>query len=69
MTKGLRMWVGRCSYKGKKEFYLGTVEAESEMDAMVKLKALWDDISPHPFPSFVVCIPGAIILQLEGDPS
>jgi hypothetical protein len=68
-VKGRRCWVGHCQYDGKEKFYLGTVEADSEMDAMVKLKALWEAISPHPFPSFVVCIPGAIILQLEGDPS
>lgn len=61
----LRRWVGRCAYKGMKEFYLGTVEAESEMDAVTKLQTLWSELSPHPCPSFIVAIPGMLVMLAE----
>lgn len=58
----LRLWIGECEYRGKKQFYLGTVEAESEMQAVIKLQELWTTISPHPCPEVIIAIPGHIII-------
>lgn len=62
----LRFWAGRCRYKDHKDFYLGTVEAESEMEALRKLEhELWPKISPHPFPDSCIAIPGMVIFLAE----
>ena len=61
----LRRWVGHCSYRDHKPFYLGTVVAESEMGAVLALQDLWTKISPHPCPSAITAVPGFLILQPE----
>lgn len=61
----LRFWAGRCHYTGHSDFYLGTVQAESELEALRKLPVLWAKILPHPFPDSVIAIPGMVIFHPE----
>jgi len=55
-----KIWFGRCKFEGKKEFYLGNVVAEGELEAERKMKALWSTIVPCDSPKVIVCIPGRI---------
>lgn len=66
MRPVLRWRAAECHYTGcEKGFYLGTVQAESEMEALQKLPEMWANISPHPFPDHVVAIPGMVIFHPE----
>lgn len=65
----IRTWFAHCHFAGaQKPFYVGTVEAETEMTAEPKLKTILREILPFDLPAFTlftVC-PGAIIIQHEG---
>lgn len=60
-----RRWIGECQYRGLNQFYLGTVEAETEMQAVIALQDLWKSMSPHPIPDIIIAIPGYIIINKE----
>ena len=64
MPDRLRHWCGRCEYPGRKPFILGTVQAESELDALRQLQAAWAAHSPHPAPS-IAPIPGMLAFHPE----
>jgi hypothetical protein len=62
-----RHWVGQCQYPGKLPFFLGTVIAETESEALPKLEKLWSDISSHPMPPILSAIPGMLLIRQEGE--
>lgn len=62
----LRHWVGRARYPHKAEFYVGTVQAESEMQALTALRRLWGEISPHDHPT-ITPIPGLLAFHPEDE--
>lgn len=55
----LRHWCARCAYPGLKPFLFGTVQAESELQALRALQALWAEICPHPAPPMAP-LPGTL---------
>lgn len=65
MKAAYRHWVGRCCYPGKKPFLFGTVQAETELEALRALDVLWAEISPHAMPPEVAMLPGLLAFHPE----
>lgn len=64
----LRHWCGRCQFPGKREFLMGTVQAETELEALRLLEALWGEIALSSAPR-IVPLPGLLAFQPEGHQS
>jgi len=60
----LRNWCGLCQYPDRKSFLFGTVQAESELEALRELEARWAKISPYPAPS-IAPLPGVLAFRDE----
>lgn len=55
-----RTYFAHAQYPGKKSFYVGTIWAESEMEAAQQFPGLWSNISPHEPPAVQAFVPGVI---------
>jgi hypothetical protein len=66
MRPVLRFWVARCCYPDRKPFLFGTMQAESEMQALTKFKEAWAKVSPHPAPTNVALEPGMLVFVAQG---
>jgi hypothetical protein len=60
-----RHWVGECQFPGKKRFYVGTVQAFEEREALTALEALWHKTFPYPFPPKCIAVPGLLAFVPE----
>lgn len=61
-----RLWCARCRFAGKEAFMLGTVEADSPLEALRALEKLVEGISPVR-PMSIDPIPGVVVFSGEGD--
>ncbi|WP_374139448.1 hypothetical protein [Sphingomonas sp.] len=62
MSKGFRHWCGKGCYPGLKPFLFGTVQAETELEAIRELDAAWAKINPHAPPSWTP-LPGLLAFR------
>ncbi|MEY2882390.1 MAG: hypothetical protein RL490_114 [Pseudomonadota bacterium] len=60
----LRHWCAECRYPGLEPFIFGTVQAESEMQAIRALADLWITIVPFPAPPMIP-LPGMLAFRPE----
>lgn len=60
-----RHWCGKAQFPGKDEFMLGTVQAETELEAERLLFELWAEILPYDPPKSFVCLPGTLAFRPE----
>jgi len=69
MTRAYRHWCGILRYPGRESFYFGTVQAETELEALRKLEAAWRVLSPHPMAPVEAMLPGTLAFHPEGGSS
>lgn len=61
----VRRWCGEAQFPGKEKFLLGTVEAETELEAERRLFELWGTLIPYDPPRTFTIVPGMLIFQGE----
>jgi len=61
----LRHWCCQGNYEGKEAFVFGTVQAETELDALRAIQSLWGRTMPFALPATVAVIPGLLAFQPE----
>lgn len=65
MKRAYRHWVGRLCYPDKEPFLFGTVQAETELEAIRELGSAWAEISPYPMPPVAAILPGILAFLPE----
>lgn len=65
MTRAYRHWCAALQFPGKAPFLFGTVQAETELEALRAAEVAWAAVFPIPMPAGAVMHPGT--LAFHGD--